>query len=252
MHIDWWTLALQTVNVLVLVWILGRFFFRPVTAIVARRQEEAKKLLADAGAARRQAEATRADADKARAEIDARRLELLGEAQKEAMVEKARLVDEASQEMAQMRSAASATAERDRAEAEEALLRHAEKLSLEIARRLLERLRPEAALAAFADGLCREIRALAPEMRAGLKSASPSKPLELRSSSDLSDDQKQFVRERLADALGFESAIAFHRDEELMAGLELRGPTTIVRNSWRSDLDRIREELASEGCPRKA
>ena len=30
MHIDWWTLALQTVNVLVLIWLLARFFFRPV------------------------------------------------------------------------------------------------------------------------------------------------------------------------------------------------------------------------------
>jgi F-type H+-transporting ATPase subunit b len=252
MHIDWWTLALQTVNVLVLVWILGRFFFRPVTAIVARRQEEAKKLLADAEAARRQAEATRADADKARAEIDARRLELLDQVQKEAKVERVRLVEEALQEAAKMRAAAAAAAERDRTEAEEALLQHAEELSLEIARRLLGRLRPESALATFTDGLCREIRTLTPEMRAGLKSVSPGELLELRSSSDLSDDQKRFVREQLADALGFEPAVAFRRDNELMAGLELRGPTTIVRNNWRSDLDRIREELASEERPRKA
>ena len=66
MHIDWWTLALQTVNVLVLIWILGRFFFRPVVDIVAKRQAEANKLLADAAAARQQAADARADADKAR------------------------------------------------------------------------------------------------------------------------------------------------------------------------------------------
>ena len=68
MHIDWWTLAFQTVNVLVLIWILGRFFFRPVADIVAKRQEEANKLLADAAAARQQAADARADADKVRAE----------------------------------------------------------------------------------------------------------------------------------------------------------------------------------------
>ena len=55
MHIDWWTLALQTVNVLVLIWLLARFFFRPVVDIVAKRQEEANKLLADAAAARQEA-----------------------------------------------------------------------------------------------------------------------------------------------------------------------------------------------------
>jgi F-type H+-transporting ATPase subunit b len=252
MHVDWWTLALQTVNVLILIWILGRFFFRPITAIVARRQEEAKKLLADADAVRRQAEAVQATADKARAELDARRLELLDEARKEAKAERARLIAEASQEAAKLRAAATAAAELDRAEAEEALLQHARELSLEIARRLLGRLSPEAALAAFSDGLCGEIRALAPEILAGLKSASPDEPLELWSWSDLSDDQKRIVRERLADALGFEPAITFHRDDALMAGLELRGPTTIVRNNWRSDLDRIRKELASEGRHRKA
>ena len=55
MHIDWWTLALQTVNVLVLIWLLARFFFRPVMDIVVKRQEKAKKLLADAARARQQA-----------------------------------------------------------------------------------------------------------------------------------------------------------------------------------------------------
>ena len=70
MHIDWWTLALQTVNVLVLIWILARFFFRPVVNIVAKRQEEASKLLADAAAARQQAADARAEAEQARAEVE--------------------------------------------------------------------------------------------------------------------------------------------------------------------------------------
>jgi F-type H+-transporting ATPase subunit b len=30
MHLDPWTLALQTINVLVLVWLLAHFLFRPV------------------------------------------------------------------------------------------------------------------------------------------------------------------------------------------------------------------------------
>jgi F-type H+-transporting ATPase subunit b len=251
MHVDWWTLALQTVNVLVLVWILGRFFIRPVTAIVAKRQDEANKLLADAEAARREAEAIRATSDKARAETDARRLGLLDEAQEEAKVEKARLVEEASREATKMRATAAATVATDRAKAEAELLRHAGELSLEIARRLLDRLPPEAALAAFTDGLCREIQTLPTESRAGLKPAAPGEPLVVWTAFDLPDAQKQFVRARLAEALGFEPAMAFRYDEALMAGLELRGRTTIVRNNWRSDLDRIREELAGEGSTRK-
>ena len=51
MHFDWSTLILQTINVLVLLWLLRRFLFRPVAAIIAQRQAAAEKLLADAAAA---------------------------------------------------------------------------------------------------------------------------------------------------------------------------------------------------------
>ena len=38
MRFDWTTLLLQTVNLLVLVWLLQRFLFRPVMAIIAERR----------------------------------------------------------------------------------------------------------------------------------------------------------------------------------------------------------------------
>ena len=34
MTIDWWTLGLQAVNVAVLIWLLGRFFWKPVAAMI--------------------------------------------------------------------------------------------------------------------------------------------------------------------------------------------------------------------------
>jgi F-type H+-transporting ATPase subunit b len=57
MTIDWWTLGLQTVNVLVLVWILARFLFKPVAKIIAERQEAAQDALDEAEAARAEAQA---------------------------------------------------------------------------------------------------------------------------------------------------------------------------------------------------
>ena len=66
MQIDWWTLALQTVNALVLVWLLARFLFRPVAKIVAERQKAAAALMADAAKAKADALAQRqAAADEA-------------------------------------------------------------------------------------------------------------------------------------------------------------------------------------------
>ena len=105
MHIDWWTLAFQTVNVLVLIWILARFFFRPLGDIVAKRQAQANKVLAEALAARQQADDSRADADKTRAEIDAERDRLIAEALKSAQLEKASLLAQSSDEIATLRGA---------------------------------------------------------------------------------------------------------------------------------------------------
>src|SRR3974390_2877415 len=43
MRIDLWTLGLQTVNVLILVWILSRFLFRPVMKVIDDRRAAAAK-----------------------------------------------------------------------------------------------------------------------------------------------------------------------------------------------------------------
>ncbi len=54
MTIDWWTLGIQTVNVAVLVWLLQRFFWRPVAAMIEQRRAAAQQQLAEArGQARR-------------------------------------------------------------------------------------------------------------------------------------------------------------------------------------------------------
>ncbi len=137
MHFDWWTLALQTVNVLVLIWILARFFFRPVADIVAKRQEETNKLLADAAAAREEAAAIRADAEKAHAVLDAERDRLIAEARNSAQIEKTNLLAQSSQEIAKLHGEAEAAIARDRTAAQQAIIARASEVSVDIAQRLL-------------------------------------------------------------------------------------------------------------------
>ena len=63
MRIDWWTLGLQTINILVLVWLLAHFLFRPIAAIIAERKALARKLLDEAEEAKTAARAMREQAD---------------------------------------------------------------------------------------------------------------------------------------------------------------------------------------------
>jgi F-type H+-transporting ATPase subunit b len=243
MRFDWWTLALQTVNVLVLIWILARFFFRPIADIVARRQAEASKLLSDAAAARQAAGDACARADQARTEISAERDRLIAAARKGAAIEQENLRMQVSEEIAKLRRDAEAAIARDRVAAEQAIVARAGDLAVEIAQHLLGRLPPEAALPVFLEGLCRELRALSPEARASFASATVDHPVEVVTTTPLSDEEMGRVRDALTESLGPEIPFTYLSNPALIAGIELHGRSTIVRNSWRADLDRIREEL---------
>jgi F-type H+-transporting ATPase subunit b len=251
MHIDWWTLALQTVNVLILIWILARFFFRPVVKIVAKRQEEANKLLADAAAARQEAADARGDAVKACAEICAERDRLIAEARKSAQMEKANLLAQSSQEIAKLHSEAEAAIARDGIAAGQAIIARASELSVEIAQRLLGRFPSKIILSLFLDGLCHELRTLSSEERESLTSATVADhAIEVVTAAPLSKGEMEHVRDALKAAVGSEPPFEFRIDPALIAGIEVHSRNAIVRNSWRADLDRIRKELDRDEHPR--
>ena len=244
MHIDWWTLAFQTVNVLVLIWILGRFFFRPVADIVANRQAQANKILADAAAARRQASDALAEADQTHAQIIAERERLIAEATKAAQAEKARLLAQSADEIGKLRCEAEAAIARDRSAAQQAIIARASELAVQIAQRLLGRLSPAAAPSAFLEGLCRELRGLSADAKASFTSAAAADhAIEVVTPAPLSKDEMEQVRDALRAAFGLHLLLQFRTDPAVMAGIELHSPNMIVRNSWRADLDRIRKEL---------
>jgi F-type H+-transporting ATPase subunit b len=244
MRIDWWTLALQTVNVLILIWILGRFFFRPIMGIVAKRQQEANKLLDDAARTREQAAEARDAAAKASAEISGERERLLAEALDAAEIKKHDLVRQSADEIAKLHREAKAAIARERSAAEAAVVEHASTLAIEIAQHLLARFRQQDLSITFVDEVCRELRTLSSEARETLTSdATADHPIEIVSAASLSDQEAQQVRAALWKAVGRELPVTFRSDPAIISGIELIGRNVIIRNSWRADLDRIRLEL---------
>ncbi len=117
-------------------------------------------------------------------------------------------------------------------------------LAVDIARRLLDRVPPGAITTALADTLSDDLAALPPAERA-LLAASPER-LEVVTAAPLDAPGHVAVISALTQALGRPAAPAFRVDPDLLAGIELRGPHTRIRNSWRSDLDRIAGVLAVE------
>ena len=73
MHLDWWTIGLQTVNFAVLVWLLHRFLYKPVLGIIDARKAELQRQYDDARATKDKATAYLAGIEAERAGIDAER-----------------------------------------------------------------------------------------------------------------------------------------------------------------------------------
>lgn len=244
MHIDWPTLALQTINVLILVWILGKFLFRPVRDIIAKRQAQADAVLADATTLRQQAAESKAAADHARTEFDVQRQQLLAEAQKDAATEKEHLLESARNEAAKIKAEAAAAAVRERSEIEEALLARVKALVIDITRRLLTRIQPEADLDGFVDGLCEKTKALAPETIAALCTGDDGSAVEVVTAAALTPGAATRLREKLQAILGANVALQFSIDPAVLAGIELHGGTVSLNNSLRQDLDQIVKNLS--------
>ena len=210
---------------------------------MAKRREEAAKLIADADAARKEAEEIRAEAARLRAGVDAQRDRLMAEARKAAEAEKASSLVQLTSEIEQHRKDASIAIERERAAMRRAVLDRANELSIQIAGRLLERLPESAAFSAFLDGLSAELGKLPAELRQSLAASNPDHPLEVVTAVTLDDKQATMLREAIQAALGSELPAQLSCDPKLIAGFEIRGRNVIVRNNWRADLETIRKEL---------
>jgi F-type H+-transporting ATPase subunit b len=241
MHIDWWTLGLQTLNALVLVWLLARFLFRPVAKIVAERQRAVTALVADAAADKAAALSERQQAAAETAQLAQQRAHALEAATAEATQLKASLESAARADIEQLRTAAQAGIDATRRDAVLADADRASQFALDVAARLLDRLPHEARVAGFIGGLAGELAKLPETTRAQL--TGDDSPARLIVPRMLTDDELAACRTALSQALGHELRLQVSVDSSVIAGLELETPHAIVRNSFRHDLTRLKTEL---------
>jgi len=243
MHIDLWTLGLQAINAIVLIWLLARFLFRPITAIVAARRQAAEALLAEAAAARKQAQAEAAELTRQRQGVGAEADRVLDAARTAAEAERGRLREQGAREAAQARTDAELAIARERDAMQRGLDARAGQLAVTIARRLLEPLPADTITMAMLRSLVAKITVMSDAERKRL--ASPDGETEIVAAAPLDEAEQAACRTMLAKALGGPTELRFSVDPALIAGIELRLPHALIRNSWQADLERIEREL----CP---
>jgi F-type H+-transporting ATPase subunit b len=247
MTIDWWTLGIQTVNVVILIWLLERFFWRPVAAMIEQRRASAQGILVDADSKHSQAIAALAEIEATRAGFAREREEILAAAHEAAERERTARLDEAAKEAASLEEGAKAAIEKEKALADKVWAERASRLAVEIAERLAARLDGPAVRAAFLSWLLKEIRTLPDPVRQAVAENGVS--LEAISATPLAPADQERYRERIGDAFGAHPLIVFKANPAIIAGLELHGPHLIVKNSWHADLTQILADLTHDNRP---
>lgn len=245
MHIDLWTLALQAVNVLVLIWILKRFLFKPVMAMVERRQAAIRQTLDSAEAARAEAEKSQQAVEARLAAIKTEADEILVSAQKAAAERAFAAEAEAVSAIEEKKRAAEALLQADRRAAGGVLAQTAADLAEQMALRLLARIPPETGFAVFLEGLARGLTEADPMLRAELAAAAQVSPgLEVRTPMPLEEAARESCRARIEAVLGPAPYLHFTTKPGLLAGVELHGPHGSLHNSWGADMETMRAEMA--------
>ena len=245
MTLDWWTLGIQTVNVVILVWLLQHFFWRPVAAMIEQRRALAQKTVDDAAAGRIDAASANAGFVRIRAGFDDERRAILADAHKAADGARAAALDDATRAAASLLATAQSEIGHERADAERGWADRSSQLAVEIAQRLASRLAGPQVQTAFLEWLVAAIQAMPAQARQDV--TADGVPLVALSAAALDPAQQERAGALIGKAFGTRPRIVFEVDPALIAGLELHGQHFTVGNSWRADLGTIQAALTDAG-----
>jgi F-type H+-transporting ATPase subunit b len=249
MHLDWWTIGLQTINFGILVWLLHRFLYKPVLTMIDARKAEV----------RRQFDAAKKVEDKAKAQLAAVEAERSGiAAEREAALKAA--ADQA-QELAQTRrtqaereaQALINTTRKSLAEERQKALDEAQRLALdlgaEFAQRLLSEIPMEYRAEAWIERIEHHLKALPQgERDALMRQLADGEHLTIVTAAALPSTETW--KARLSQSLGVSCEMKFEVNPDLIAGAELHFPTAILRFSWQTAFMAARIEVGAHARSR--
>jgi F-type H+-transporting ATPase subunit b len=245
MSFSWSTFALQAVNFLVLVWLLKRYLFKPVGAVVAERKAEIASAQAAAEAARQSAEQARKDLESRQSQIEAERQAITDKARAQVADERAKMIEDARADIEKQKAAALKRLDEERDSAAREVIDRSIQLAIGIAQRLLQQFSAPSLEELFLDRVLNHLDHLAATERDALlgQLGRDGGQLIVATAYPLGPEAESRWRVALSQRLGEHSQIAFAVDAELIAGVELKFPHAVLRFSWRDALDDARREL---------
>jgi F-type H+-transporting ATPase subunit b len=223
MLIDWFTVAAQALNFLILVWLLKRFLYKPVLNAVDAREKLIAAELADAAGKKTEAQKESDEFRKKNDEFDQQRAALLSKATGDAKAEQGRLLDEARKAADAIGVKRQETLLSDAKNLNEAIVRRTRQEVFAITRKALTDLATVSLEERLGEVFTRRLREMDGKAKQSLAAAlkTAADPSVVRSTFDLPMEQRAAVQNALNETFSSEVRIRFETSPELVSGIEL-------------------------------
>jgi len=223
MLIDWFTVAAQVINFLVLVWLLKRFLYKPVLNALDEREKRIAAQLEDAEKKKAQALKEQTGFQQKNEEFERQRAALLADATSAAKTEREKLVAAARQEAEALQARLQKATYDELDNLNRKVGVFAQKEVFAIARKALSDLAGMNLEERMTEVFVRRLHDLDDKHRDELKKClgASAKPLLVRSAFALSDPQMAAIRDGIKSLVEEGTKIEFETKPELISGLEL-------------------------------
>jgi F-type H+-transporting ATPase subunit b len=222
MLINWFTVAAQAVNFLLLVWLLKRFLYRPILAAIDAREKRIATQQQEADTRKAEALRERTELQQQKEAFEGKRAALLAEATQAAAAEREKLLAAARTESDALRAKLQKAIRDERDGLSQKLGALAQREVFSIARKALGDLAGAGLEERIADVFIRRLQGLDDRQRAEFQAGPPSSGAAVvRSAFALADPQRTAVAEAVHPLLPEGTALAFETKPELVGGIEL-------------------------------
>lgn len=223
MLFDWFTLAAQLVNFLILVWLLKRFLYKPILNAIDEREKLIAMHLQDAESIKAEASKELDNYQQKNSLFDEQRQELLNQAIGEVNTERQRLLEQTRNEVETLRLRLMETLQAEQLNMSSEIIRRTRTEVFAIARKTLADLASVDLEDQMASVFIRRLKTLNPDERKSLYSAlkSPVPKIAIRSTFDLLPAQQSDIQNALKSALNLATDIQFETAPHLVSGIEL-------------------------------
>jgi F-type H+-transporting ATPase subunit b len=223
MLIDWFTVAAQAVNFLILVWLMKRFLYKPVLHAIDEREKRIASELANADMKKSEAQKESDEFKHKYEEFDRQRAALLDKATDEANAERRRLFDQARKDAAALSFKLQDALRTQEHTLHQAISRRTQQEVFAIARKALADLATTTLEERMGEMFSRRLREMDGQMKARVAEAlkTDPHPAVVRSAFDLPAKQRAAIQNALNEIFSADIRVRFETAPDLISGIEL-------------------------------